>query len=110
MMILIIIQLFRDATVPTVSLGFMGAVAWREPHWNPHQVPIIVREYQDESDPKAERGGLRSSDHVDILGNAELTVKMIYLYFLYFIHIFIVGRYYSHCCWFGYDGSRTLCQ
>jgi phospholipid:diacylglycerol acyltransferase len=66
-----------DATVPTVSLGFMGAVAWRQKTWNPYGVPVVVREYKDETNPKEERGGIKSGDHVNILGNYELIARTI---------------------------------
>lgn len=65
-----------DATVPTLSLGFMGATAWRHPQWNPHGARIVVREYHDMCDSHAERGGPRTADHVDILGNTELLVVL----------------------------------
>lgn len=59
-----------DATVPTISLGFMGTVAWKQKRWNPHGVAVCTKEYQDDETTK-ERG-IKSGDHVDILGNLEL--------------------------------------
>ena len=66
-----------DGTVPLVSLGLMGAAAWRHSHWNPHKTPVLVREFKHEPNPKLERGGPATADHVDILGNAEMLTDIL---------------------------------
>lgn len=71
-----------DGTVPLLSLGYMSAPsgAWRKHAdlYNPGQIPIIPREYQNEVSPSKldVRGGYKSSDHIDILGNWEMTVSI----------------------------------
>jgi phospholipid:diacylglycerol acyltransferase len=67
-----------DGSVPLLSLGYMCADAWqrRETGLNPSRTKVITREYPHESefcvdDPM--RGGPGSAEHVDILGNIDLT-------------------------------------
>lgn len=80
-----------DGTVPLLSLGFMCASGWRwqdddtttvkryGPIYNPGKASIISREYQHDplSIVKDMRGGPRTGDHVDILGNFELTLDVL---------------------------------
>jgi len=66
-----------DGTVPLTSLGFMGAHGWTAlAHlFNPGGVQVVVREYASRPSAFYEdpRGGPCSADHVDILGNFNLT-------------------------------------
>ncbi len=70
-----------DGTIPLISLGFMGIKGWRKyKSLNPSGSRVIVREYKD--DPSSlrvtdVRGGPKSGDHVDILGNHELTMDIL---------------------------------
>lgn len=61
-----------DGTVPLPSLGFMCVEGWRAgTRLNPSG-PVVTREYQHTPD-KNVRGGPKTADHVDILGNHEMT-------------------------------------
>ncbi|RIA92644.1 Lecithin:cholesterol acyltransferase-domain-containing protein [Glomus cerebriforme] len=63
-----------DGTVPLISLGYMCTEGWKNPLYNPAGIKIITREFQHELGPALDlRGGERTADHVDILGNYELT-------------------------------------
>ncbi|CAG8551577.1 2759_t:CDS:10 [Funneliformis caledonium] len=63
-----------DGTVPLLSLGYMCTKGWKNPLYNPAKIKIITREFQHEVGPAFDlRGGAKTSDHVDILGNYELT-------------------------------------
>lgn len=69
-----------DGTVPTLSNGYMCAHGWRHyRHLNPANVTVVAREYLHE--PSAGlvdlRGGPRTSEHVDILGNHEMTMDIL---------------------------------
>ncbi len=70
-----------DISVPLVSLGYMCADAWKNsPRLNPSNMEIITKEYANKgewqvNDPM--RGGPHSSNHVDILGNVEVTMDII---------------------------------
>jgi phospholipid:diacylglycerol acyltransferase len=66
-----------DGTVPLLSLGYMCIDGWRIPRYNPAGIPVYTREYlhQPTSIVRDLRGGAGSAEHVDILGNAELTVR-----------------------------------
>ncbi|TBT98236.1 phospholipid:diacylglycerol acyltransferase [Hamiltosporidium tvaerminnensis] len=68
-----------DGTVPLVSLGYMGRKGWRNSILNPYNVKTVVREYEHNpiSILKDVRGGPDSSDHVDILGNYNMTIDLI---------------------------------
>lgn len=70
-----------DGTVPLLSLGYMGLKGWRQyKHLNPSKIPVVVREYKDDVTNLRVtdvRGGPRSGDHVDILGNHELTMDLL---------------------------------
>ncbi|RKP07295.1 Lecithin:cholesterol/phospholipid:diacylglycerol acyltransferase [Thamnocephalis sphaerospora] len=65
-----------DGTVPLLSLGYMCVDGWRIPRYNPAGIPVYTREYlhRPASIVRDLRGGAGSAEHVDILGNAELTV------------------------------------
>ena len=65
-----------DASVPLLSLGYMCANGWKGRNsFNPSGIDVVTREYQhvfafQTNDPI--RGGPRSADHVDILGNIDV--------------------------------------
>ncbi|KAI8868810.1 LACT-domain-containing protein [Ramicandelaber brevisporus] len=68
-----------DGTVPLLSLGAMCVEGWNHPVYNPAGVNVTTREYKHRpgeslisaaTDP---RGGPHTADHVDILGNFQLT-------------------------------------
>lgn len=67
-----------DGSVPLISLGYICADAWNRPSsgLNPSKSPVYTREYLHREqftvdDPM--RGGPYSADHVDILGNVDMT-------------------------------------
>ncbi|KAJ2359488.1 phospholipid:diacylglycerol acyltransferase [Coemansia erecta] len=68
-----------DGTVPLLSLGYMCADAWRKPLFNPHKVRIVTREFLH--NPLAVfkdiRGGAEAADHINILGNHDVTADML---------------------------------
>ncbi|KAJ2121896.1 phospholipid:diacylglycerol acyltransferase [Coemansia sp. RSA 720] len=68
-----------DGTVPLLSLGYMCADAWRKPLFNPHGVRIVTREFRH--NPLAVfkdiRGGAEAADHINILGNHDVTADML---------------------------------
>lgn len=69
-----------DGTVPLISLGYMGVEGWvKHKHLNPFGVKSIVREYPDEASNlrMTDRSGPKSGDHVDILGNHEMTTDIL---------------------------------
>lgn len=69
-----------DGTVPTLSNGFMCAHAWKEySHLNPSNITVVTREYLHEprSGLGSLRGGPKTSDHVDILGNHQMTFDIL---------------------------------
>lgn len=70
-----------DGTVPLLSLGYMGLKGWRQyKHLNPSKIQVVVREYKDDVTNLRVtdvRGGPRSGDHVDILGNHALTMDLL---------------------------------
>ncbi|KAK9822390.1 hypothetical protein WJX81_007759 [Elliptochloris bilobata] len=61
-----------DGTVPLLSLGALCARHWREPRLNPSGMRVVTREFPHEPFQNLIelRGGPKSADHVDILGNA----------------------------------------
>ncbi|KAI8819358.1 Phospholipid:diacylglycerol acyltransferase [Fimicolochytrium jonesii] len=76
-----------DGTVPLLSLGYMCQHGWKQKRYNPEGVTVITRETREDpsrrsgilnSLPKV-RGGPDSPDHVDILGNYELTEDILRL-------------------------------
>ncbi|KAI8343654.1 Lecithin:cholesterol acyltransferase-domain-containing protein [Chlamydoabsidia padenii] len=73
-----------DGSVPLLSLGYMCAPkngAWTKHRdlYNPGHSPIKTKEYvHEEPDGKLNvRGGAKTADHVDILGNWELTLDLL---------------------------------
>jgi phospholipid:diacylglycerol acyltransferase len=66
-----------DGSVPLLSLGYLCIDAWRRESsgLNPSKIPVTSREYKNQrefvvDDPM--RGGPRSSEHVDMLGNLDM--------------------------------------
>lgn len=69
-----------DATVPLLSLSYMCTHAWRNfIHLNPSNIKIITREFKHAPTNRVTdlRGGPGTSDHVDILGNHDLTLDIL---------------------------------
>ena len=71
-----------DNSVPLLSLGFMCAKGWRNnPRLNPYNISTIIKEYKDGGESMITRGtvrgGSKSADHVDILGNDDLIKDII---------------------------------
>lgn len=76
-----------DGTVPLLSLGYMCARGWRRGGaLNPSNASAAVREYRHEPAmggadgapiDEALRGGRRTADHVDIMGNVELLADLL---------------------------------
>lgn len=69
-----------DATVPLISLGYMCVNEWQKRHLNPSGSSVVTREYAHQQafsmgDPI--RGGDKSAEHVDILGNLDFTEDFI---------------------------------
>ncbi|KAJ3152961.1 hypothetical protein HDU86_005416 [Geranomyces michiganensis] len=65
-----------DGTVPLLSLGYMCRGGWKTQRYNPGKVKIVTRETKERRRKEWKlqvRGGPGSGDHVDILGNYELT-------------------------------------
>ncbi|KAI9090481.1 Lecithin:cholesterol/phospholipid:diacylglycerol acyltransferase, partial [Phlyctochytrium arcticum] len=63
-----------DGTVPLMSLGYMCVEGWKHQRYNPNNVTVITREFKDQpAGMLSARGGPGSADHVDILGNYDLT-------------------------------------
>lgn len=66
-----------DRTVPLLSLGFMCAKGWKNnQRLNPSNITTKIIEYQDGGESLYQRatmrGGKKSGDHIDIMGNHEL--------------------------------------
>lgn len=69
-----------DGSVPLISLGYMCVDGWKQGHLNPSGVEVIAREYQHQheflvDDPM--RGGPKSAEHVDIMGNIDVSQDII---------------------------------
>jgi len=65
-----------DGSVPLLSLGYLCVDTWKRKELNPSGAKVITREYPDSQefvmgDPM--RGGPHAADHVDILGNVDMT-------------------------------------
>lgn len=63
-----------DGSVPLISLGYICNDAWtrKDSGLNPSGTKVVTREYMNRNEFVADdpfRGGPRSADHVDILGN-----------------------------------------
>ncbi|CAG8650933.1 22413_t:CDS:10 [Dentiscutata erythropus] len=68
------LYLKSDGTVPLLSLGYMCVKGWKNPLYNPAGIKVITREFEHERGPGLNiRGGAKTADHVDILGNYALT-------------------------------------
>jgi phospholipid:diacylglycerol acyltransferase len=63
-----------DGTVPLLSLGYMCNEGWTNPKYpyNPGKINVTTIEYPHEPAGFSLRGGGKSSDHIDILGNTEM--------------------------------------
>lgn len=72
-----------DGSVPLLSLGLACADLWKSGTWhNPKGTPVVTREYLDRPTgimANPFRGGPRSGDHVDIMGNQELIEDILYI-------------------------------
>jgi phospholipid:diacylglycerol acyltransferase len=69
-----------DGTVPLLSLGFMGRHGWSKLcHLNPSRIQVVTKEFEHEPSISLVdlRGGPKTGDHVDILGNYELTLDIL---------------------------------
>ena len=69
-----------DSTVPLISLSYMCTHAWPNfTHLNPSGIKIITREFKHAPSNRVTdlRGGPGTSDHVDILGNHDLTLDIL---------------------------------
>ncbi|CAO3642876.1 unnamed protein product [Cunninghamella blakesleeana] len=72
-----------DGTVPLLSLGYMcspsnGGWTKHRDLYNPGHSPVVVKEYKHEQSGGFDvRGGSKSSDHVDILGNRLMTLDIL---------------------------------
>ncbi|CAG8461691.1 6729_t:CDS:2 [Paraglomus occultum] len=62
-----------DGTVPLISLGYMCVKGWKDSLYNPAGIKVITREYYHETATFDLRGGSKTADHVDILGNYAVT-------------------------------------
>jgi len=65
-----------DASVSLLSLGYMCVDGWKKDHLNPSGIEVVTREYvhrQEFSVDDPMRSGPKSADHVDILGNVDMT-------------------------------------
>ncbi|RKP02736.1 hypothetical protein CXG81DRAFT_10415 [Caulochytrium protostelioides] len=68
-----------DGTVPLLSLGYMPRGGWRHARYNPGGVPVITKEIPHARDLFSLRGGGRTADHVDILGNTQVLEDILYI-------------------------------
>ncbi|KAK3825905.1 MAG: Lecithin:cholesterol acyltransferase-domain-containing protein [Benniella sp.] len=68
-----------DGTVPLLSTGYMCVDGWKKKLYNPSGSKIITREFTHQSSPSPVdiRGGKRTADHVDILGNFQVTKDLL---------------------------------
>lgn len=68
-----------DGTVPLLSLSLMCSHLWRDNRWNPSGSKVVTVELENRIDENGKlhfRGGGKSNDHVDIMGNEEM-IEMI---------------------------------
>lgn len=62
-----------DGTVPLLSLGYMCVKGWKNPLYNPSNISVLTKEYENHPGGLFEdnsihfRGNGKSSDHVDIM-------------------------------------------
>ncbi|KAI5172366.1 phospholipid:diacylglycerol acyltransferase [Nematocida sp. LUAm3] len=68
-----------DGTVPLLSTGYMGYAGWKDKKLNPSGIPTINREYVHDpsKDLLALRGGPKTAQHINILGNHELIMDLL---------------------------------
>ncbi|KAG0370251.1 Lecithin:cholesterol acyltransferase-domain-containing protein [Gamsiella multidivaricata] len=68
-----------DGTVPLLSTGYMCVEGWKKKLYNPTGIKVITREFTHQSSPSPVdiRGGKRTADHVDILGNYQVTKDLL---------------------------------
>ncbi|KAG0097158.1 hypothetical protein BGZ93_003318 [Podila epicladia] len=68
-----------DGTVPLLSTGYMCVEGWNKKLYNPSGVKVITREFTHKSSPSPVdiRGGKKTADHVDILGNFQVTKDLL---------------------------------
>ncbi|KAF9935480.1 hypothetical protein BGZ65_003364 [Modicella reniformis] len=68
-----------DGTVPLLSTGYMCVEGWKKKLYNPAGIKVITREFTHMSSPSPVdiRGGKRTADHVDILGNFQVTKDLL---------------------------------
>ncbi|KAJ1944738.1 phospholipid:diacylglycerol acyltransferase [Linderina macrospora] len=57
----------------------MGASGWRKPLFNPHGVRVVTKECRHSplAAYKDIRGGVGAADHINILGNYEVTLDIL---------------------------------
>ncbi|KAK9767873.1 phospholipid:diacylglycerol acyltransferase [Basidiobolus ranarum] len=72
-----IVESDGDGTVPLISLGYMCSSGWKKPLYNPSGIKIVTREFEHELTKFDLRGGVKTADHVDILGNYALTEDLL---------------------------------
>lgn len=87
----------------------MCVKGWKNPLYNPAGIKVITREFQHQVGPALDlRGGEKTADHVDILGNYELTVKKINFFYIgicYLVTIIInfqkllIEGHIENCIW-----------
>ncbi|CAG8592849.1 4055_t:CDS:10 [Dentiscutata heterogama] len=72
-------NIFIDSSVNSdqdlyLKSGYMCVKGWKNPLYNPAGIKVITREFEHERGPGLNiRGGAKTADHVDILGNYALT-------------------------------------
>lgn len=74
-----LLPLDSDGTVPLMSTGYMCVDGWSKKLYNPAGLKVITREFTHQSSlsPVDIRGGKRTADHVDILGNYQVTKDLL---------------------------------
>ncbi|KAF7721678.1 hypothetical protein EC973_004299 [Apophysomyces ossiformis] len=72
-----------DGTVPLLSLGYLctpsGGWTKHADLYNPAKIPVVMKQYLHEQ-PESKldvRGGSKAGDHIDILGNWEMTLDLL---------------------------------
>ena len=65
--------------MPLLSTGYMCVEGWNKKLYNPSGVKVITREFTHKSSPSPVdiRGGKKTADHVDILGNFQVTMDLL---------------------------------
>lgn len=83
--------------------------------YNPANIPVVLREYQNEVSPSKldVRGGYKASDHIDILGNWEMTVSINrvtpFFYKIFISFSFLIAGSFTNCIWKGIQCFRKNC-